>query len=321
MGEAGSRLKENVRVGYVKEALPNHFSLSCCAARRFYTGKHFTATRAPSYATGAAFGAAEGEKNQAEAEKNQEEAKKAQEEAKKQGQNNAGADGKSAFAISAQNVYLSRDEIRSSPEGTAVLFGSVAIPGTQNVLATDASFGVAVLSLLDAVLGGEGGAEAAANLAGAEGLDGLNLNLNQDKNQDQKQQKSYQTKGRLELPGQKATCWAAISPMTNSAFVTDVGRNKLIEVGGYNDDVEDGEQLDLSVIGEIDLSAVGGAEMGLIDLRAAGQFVYALSPGNGEDGAEPVINVVDAASKEFVQNAKLAGVGAGKNAMGMAVYI
>ena len=103
-----------------------------------------------------------------------------------------------------------------------------------------------------------------------------------------------------------------------------MGRNKLIEVGGYNGDVgalEDGKLLDLTVIGEIDLSAVGGAEMGVIDLRAAGQFVYALSPGNGENGEEPVINVVDAKTKEFVQNAKLSGVGAGKNSMGMAVYI
>lgn len=299
-------------------------------------------------ATGALFGAEDGENQggaendaekqaQKEAEKQAKEAEKqakeAEKQAQKQGQNNllyqaggqAGAE--SAFAISAQNFYLSRDEIRSTPEGTAVLFGSVAIPGTQNVLATDASFGVAVLSLLDAVLGGGD-----ANKNGKDDKDNKDNKDNKNKNdeaeqllqnQDQKQQqqKSYQTKGRLELPGQKATCWAAISPLTNSAFVTDVGRNKLIEVGGYNADVEEGQQLELSIIGEIDLSAVGGAEMGLIDLRAAGQFVYALSPGTGENGAEAVINVVDAGSKEFVQNAKLGGVGAGKKSMGMGVYI
>ncbi|KAM7217324.1 hypothetical protein V8F06_007267 [Rhypophila decipiens] len=172
---------------------------------------------------------------------------------------------------------VSQEEIRSTPEGTAVLFGSAAIPGTQDVLATDASFGVAILSLLE-------GALAAA--------------------------------ARLELPNQKATCWATISPLTNTAFVTDVGRNMLIEVG-YANANGNGE---LSLLNEIDLSSIGGPDLGLIDLRAAGEFVYALSPGAGT-GEEAAINVIHAGTKQFVQNARLTGVGAGKNSMGMAVYV
>ncbi|KAM7209714.1 hypothetical protein V8F20_000117 [Naviculisporaceae sp. PSN 640] len=182
-----------------------------------------------------------------------------------------------ANQVKAGKFRVSQEEIRSTPEGTAVLFGSVAIPGSQDVLATDASFGVAVLS------------QAAGGI-------------------------QYQTAARLELPNQKATCWATISPLTNTAFVTDVGRNMIIE-----------NQL-LQILNEIDLSSAGVADMGLIDLRAAGEFVYALAPGTGEAGpegagGEAAINVIHAGTRQFVQNAKLAGVGAGKNSMGMAVYV
>ncbi|KAM7205341.1 hypothetical protein V8F33_001172 [Rhypophila sp. PSN 637] len=190
-------------------------------------------------------------------------------------------------ATAAAEDDQSNFEIRSTPEGTAVLFGSVAIPGTQDVLATDASFGVAILSLLEGALAGEGGAAA-----------------------------------RLELPGQKATCWATISPLTNTAFVTDVGRNMLIEVGYANRNGNgNGEgEGELSLLNEIDLSSIGGPDLGLIDLRAAGEFVYALSPGTGGE-ADAAINVIHAGTKQFVQNARLTGVGAGKNSMGMAVYV
>ncbi|KAK4219055.1 hypothetical protein QBC37DRAFT_304722 [Rhypophila decipiens] len=196
--------------------------------------------------------------------------------------------GNQADQAKAGKFRVSQEEIRSTPGGTAVLFGSVAIPGTQDVLATDASFGVAILN-------------------------------------EKQQQKQYAAAARLELPNQKATCWATISPLTNTAFVTDVGRNMLIEVGynanaNGNGNGEGGEQGELSLLNEIDLSSIGGPDLGLIDLRAAGEFVYALSPGAGT-GEEAAINVIHAGTKQFVQNARLTGVGAGKNSMGMAVYV
>jgi hypothetical protein len=73
---------------------------------------------------------------------------------------------------------------------------------------------------------------------------------------------------------------------------------------------------DASIQGEIDLSANG--DPGLIDIRAAGDFVYALSPGNGTTQA--AVTVVDAVSKKQVQHLQLQDLGVGKNAMGMAVF-
>lgn len=294
--------------------------------------------------------------------------------------------------VKAGKFRVSQEEIRSTPEGTAVLFGSVAIPGSQDVLATDASFGVAVLSQA-----GGGAGQAKQNQRqdqrqngngkgkGKGKGEGKGKGKNQQEQQQQKQQQQkqeqqqqkgqqkqqeqgqlqYQTAARLELPNQKATCWATISPLTNTAFVTDVGRNRIVEVGGGQGAAQGGlnfnienlniENLNigagalnpqedlaaggaqaqaqaqaaenqLQILNEIDLSSVGGADLGLIDLRAAGEFVYALSPGTGvagpdDAGAEAAINVIHAGTRQFVQNARLAGVGAGKNSMGMAVYV
>ncbi|KAI9158084.1 hypothetical protein HJFPF1_06073 [Paramyrothecium foliicola] len=164
---------------------------------------------------------------------------------------------------------VSVQEMQSSPEGTAVLFGSAAIPDTNDIFVTDASFGAAVLSI-DATTG------------------------------------AAMVKGRGAVEGQVATCWAAISPATDTAFVTDVAMNRLVEMS-----VEDA-----SVISSIDLSANG--DPGLIDLRASGSFVYALSPGNGE--TEAAVTVVDVMMKKEVQHLRLAEFGLGKNAMGMAVF-
>jgi len=169
-----------------------------------------------------------------------------------------------------QNVKktVSKCGSRSSPAGTAVLFGSSIIPGSTDLFVTDASFGAAVLSI---------GSNAAS------------------------------VKGKAAIDGQKATCWVAISPATNTAFVTDVGTNRMVEMS----------VTDASIIGQIDLSANG--DPGLIDLKAAGNFVYALSPGNGTTQA--AVTVVDATSKKQVQHLQLEGMGAGKNAQGMAIFL
>ncbi|KAK3392907.1 hypothetical protein B0H63DRAFT_504916 [Podospora didyma] len=166
-------------------------------------------------------------------------------------------------------------DTRSTPEGTAVLFGSQAIPGTKNgIFATDASFGAAVLSV-------------------------------------DHRSSMVTTLAKGVLQGQKATCWATISAATGTAFVTDVGVNRLVEMS-LND---------ASVLSELDLSANG--DPGLIDLRAGGNFVYALSPGNGT--TEAAVTVLDVSARrggqgpaKMVQHFKLGGI-AEKNSMGMAV--
>ncbi|KAI1073026.1 hypothetical protein LB507_008923, partial [Fusarium sp. FIESC RH6] len=167
-----------------------------------------------------------------------------------------------------QGMAVSMQEARSSPEGTAVLFGSQVIPGTSKVFATDASFGAAILE-----------------------VDG-------------------QTCEATTFEGQMATCWVAISEMTKTAFVTDVGRNRVIEIS-----LEDA-----SVVSELDLTCNG--DPGLIDLAAAGNFLYALSPGNGTTSA--AVTVLDVSggsgSAKMVQHFELEGM-VGKTAMGMKVMM
>ncbi|KAH7070058.1 hypothetical protein FB567DRAFT_539749 [Paraphoma chrysanthemicola] len=168
---------------------------------------------------------------------------------------------------------LSMQDVRSSPQGTAVLFGSATIPDTPDALfVTDASFGAAVLSLNQ---NGE------ATAAKAQAID-----------------------------GQAATCWATISDATKSAFVTDVGANRVVEMS-----IEDA-----SIISQLDLSENG--DPGLIDLKSGGNFIYALSPGNGTtDAAVTVLDVSGGqGSMKMAQHFELGGI-AGKTAQGMAVLL
>ncbi|KAK3372025.1 hypothetical protein B0H63DRAFT_401108 [Podospora didyma] len=171
------------------------------------------------------------------------------------------------------NAWLGDEEHRSAPDGTAELFGSAVIPGSRDVLVADSSFGIAVLGM------------------------------------DDKSKKAY-AKHKLPVKDQKATCKAAISPVTKSAWVSDAGRNRLVEVSYQNDDVK--------VVSEIELSGNGwDGKSGLGDLKAGGEYVYALGAGTG---AEVGITIVHAPSKKQVQYADLRGVGAGKSSMGMALW-
>jgi len=166
---------------------------------------------------------------------------------------------------------LATKDTRSSPAGTAVLFGSVNIPGTSSVFATDASFGGAVLSVNPA--------NGQASLVAKQAID-----------------------------GQAATCWATISRMTGSAFVTDVARNRVVEM----------DVTDATILGTTDLAT--GAP-GLIDLQSAGTAVYALAPGNGTTPA--AVTVLDVSggqgSAKFLQQFDVSSLGAGPNAQGMAI--
>lgn len=168
---------------------------------------------------------------------------------------------------------LSKEDVRSSPKGTAVLFGSAPIPKSRNSLfVTDASFGAAVLFL---------DGHNKASLGRAQAID-----------------------------GQRATCWATISEVTNSVFVTDVGVNRVVEMS----------LKDATIISQLDLSTNG--DTGLIDLKSAGNFVYALSPGNSTTDA--AITVLDISggqgSMKMAQHFDLAGI-AGSTTQGMAVKI
>ncbi|KAI1337975.1 hypothetical protein F5Y15DRAFT_417415 [Xylariaceae sp. FL0016] len=120
-------------------------------------------------------------------------------------------------------VAAAAEDVRSSPAGTAVLFGSQNVPGQQGrVFATDASFGAAVLSL-DAKTG-------TASVVGKGTID-----------------------------GQKATCWSAFSPATGTMFVSDVGVPRLVEMSAENASII--STVDLSAGGDpgfIDLEAAGG---------------------------------------------------------------
>ncbi|KAK6063757.1 hypothetical protein SCUP515_12187 [Seiridium cupressi] len=172
-----------------------------------------------------------------------------------------------AFPINGKNV--SQDSVRTSPNGTAVLFGSSTIPGSNSIFVTDASFGAAVLSI------------DRTGIAAVQGKGTIN--------------------------GQKATCWSTFSSATNTAFVTDVATNRLVEMSTS----------DASVISQIDLNANG--DPGLIDLKAAGRFIYALSPGN--DTTQAAVTVVDAISKHQVQHIQFEQASLSKNAQGIAVLI
>ena len=118
---------------------------------------------------------------------------------------------------------LATQDTRSSPAGTAVLFGSINVPGTSSVFATDASFGAAVLSVDPT----SGQAELVAMQA---------------------------------IEDQAATCWATFSKPTGSAFVTDVARSRIVEMSVTDSSIQG--VIDLAETGApgfIDLQATGNA--------------------------------------------------------------
>ncbi|KAF2652575.1 hypothetical protein K491DRAFT_604601 [Lophiostoma macrostomum CBS 122681] len=171
---------------------------------------------------------------------------------------------------------LSTQDTRSSPPGTSVLFGSQQIPNAKppQIFVTDAAFGADILT-----------------------LDPTSLHARLTANQS--------------IEGQTATCWATISPLTGTAFVTDVGVNRIVEMS----------LKDASIVSTIDLrqDKASRLDSGLIDLKAAGRFVYALSPGNGT--VEAAISVVDVQSKKLVQHAGLGDIGVTSRAQGMAILV
>ncbi|CAI6092849.1 hypothetical protein V2G26_012151 [Clonostachys chloroleuca] len=109
-----------------------------------------------------------------------------------------------------QDGKVSNEGVRSSPNGTAVLFGSVVIPGTNDVFVTDASFGAAVLDITK---------------------DGKAISAH-----------------RGPIAGQMATCWATVNQRTGTGFVTDAVVNRLVEVSLADASVQ--SSIDLSANGD-----------------------------------------------------------------------
>lgn len=149
--------------------------------------------------------------------------------------------------------------MRSSPDGTAVLFGTALIPRSSNIFVTDASFGSATLAL------------SSANIASIMSS--------------------------TKIVDQGATCWAAISDLTQSAFVTDVKVNHLVEI-----DFDTGALIQ-------ETNSTNG-NPGMIDLVSVGRFIYALSPGNMTTKAAVAVFDVSGGrgSAKEVQNFVLEGV-------------
>jgi hypothetical protein len=157
--------------------------------------------------------------------------------------------------------------INSSPVGTVVLFGTALLPNSHNLFVTDASFGSATLSL------------STSNIASVSAF--------------------------TKIEDQSATCWATFLDVTETAFVTDVAVNHLV-------DTTTGE-----LVSELKSS---NGNPGMIDLASKGNFVYALSPGNATIKAAVTVFDVSGGrgSAKEIQNFALEGVA--DSAQGMAVF-
>jgi hypothetical protein len=113
---------------------------------------------------------------------------------------------------------VSYSNSETHPAGTAIMFGSTNIPGTNNILVTDVTFGAVILSLSD-----------------------LSKPL-----------------ALIKITDEKATCWAVTSSVTGTGFVDDVVLSQLTEIdlstGAIVAEVKDGNDNQ----GMTDMRAVGG---------------------------------------------------------------
>ena len=177
----------------------------------------------------------------------------------------------SVLPIDGAQKTVAATDTRSTPNGTAVLFGSIALPGTDNILATDAAFGATTLSI--------------------DPQTGKATSLN-----------------KATVDGQKATCWATFSQSTETAFVTDVGVNRLVEVDPTSGDL-------------LQTTDVPNSNPGMVDLVSAGNMVYALAPGNGSTPASVAVMRTGKRGEPvtLVQTADLTVAGAGVRSQGMTI--
>ncbi|EED20230.1 conserved hypothetical protein [Talaromyces stipitatus ATCC 10500] len=114
----------------------------------------------------------------------------------------------------------SAKDTRSSPNGTAVLFGASVLPGTSNIFVTDASFGAGI------------------------------FHVNPSTN-------DVSLVSKAAIQDQKATCWAAFSKQRGSVFVSDVANNHLVEMSAVDSHIISTVNLDNGDPGLIDLKVSG----------------------------------------------------------------
>lgn len=182
-----------------------------------------------------------------------------------------------AFTVSgpclSSESRVSASRIDSSLNSTVALFGFEQIADTNRYFVADAGYGAAIISV------------------------------------DGKTDESWLLH-RQAIPNQVATCWVAISPVSQSAFVTDPLVNHIVELS-----LEDA-----SIISVLNTTSAND-RTGYIDLAAAGGFVYALSPGTDTtSGAEiAVLSVGWGNSSSVVQSFKVES-GAGSSAQGLAIF-
>ncbi|KAJ5115534.1 hypothetical protein N7526_011415 [Penicillium atrosanguineum] len=111
-------------------------------------------------------------------------------------------------------------DTRSSPPGTAVLFGGVNIPNTSDIFVVDASFGATLLE----------------------------LNTTSD---------ILYLRRKVVIEGQKATCWSSYSQARGSFFVADAAVNRLAEISGDGSRIMSILDLENGDPGLIDLQTCG----------------------------------------------------------------
>ena len=174
----------------------------------------------------------------------------------------------SAYAV--EDGSVSGEETRSQAEGTDILFGTALVPSTGSLVVADASFGAAVVEFDPASL-------------------------------------EVSTLARTEIEGQSATCWADYSSRFGTAFLTDAGVSRLVEI-----DVGDGHVLSTTEMPD------NGGVAGMTDLRTVGDFVYALASGNGTTEASVLVADVSKSPEAGSQIQRFGLEGIAKNrAMGM----
>ncbi|KAI4198637.1 MAG: hypothetical protein LQ350_005167 [Teloschistes chrysophthalmus] len=155
--------------------------------------------------------------------------------------------------LSVLPIINARPAIKDSryvPDGIALLFGATLIPGTSDMLATDAYFGALTIS-----------------------LDGT----------------QPKTIAKTVVSGQAATCWAVISPVTGTGFVTDLLVNNVLEIEPLS-----GRILQNTIL--------PNENPGMTDPVAVGKLLYALSPGLGNTSASVVVVDVSKRPAQQIQN-------------------
>ena len=179
-------------------------------------------------------------------------------------------DGFSGFAgkFAVADGQVSREGSQTTPPSSGALFGTGFIPGSSSkILTSDASVGALILDIDDL---------SAAPIAITN------------------------------VTGQKASCWARVSSVTGTGFITDAAVNRLVEVS-----VTDG-----SIVKEYYPDT---GFQGMTDFSTVGSGLWTLSAGNGSYPASITTFDVGGGAGRVSVTGSYVIPGAGVNTMGMAV--